>query len=212
MRHRKHPNNFDITRVIKKFFLSAFVVVSFILYALNKPYSSVTGKLSSSVAQAGAQNTAASSPSSQDPAAANTTAPSQGDNQTSGIATSPDVPPTTIPPTPVPPTSVASSSNNSGQTGLYKNGTYTGPEEDAQYGLVQVQAVIQNGKVTSVQALEYPTDRRTSAYINSIAVPDLQQESMQAQSANIDLITGATLTSMAFAASLQAALSQAQGQ
>jgi uncharacterized protein with FMN-binding domain len=83
---------------------------------------------------------------------------------------------------------------------------------DAFYGIVQVQTTVQNGKIANVQALEYPTDRRTSARINSIAIPYLQQESIQAQSANIDLITGATLTSEAFAASLQVALGQAQGQ
>ena len=47
--------------------------------------------------------------------------------------------------------------------------------------------------------------------INSIADPELQQEAIQAQSANVDIITGATLTSEGFQMSLQDALSQAKG-
>ncbi len=47
--------------------------------------------------------------------------------------------------------------------------------------------------------------------INSIAIPYLQQEALQAQSSNVDIITGATLTSEGFMMSLQAALGQAKG-
>ncbi len=97
------------------------------------------------------------------------------------------------------------------KNGQYKDGTYTGPEVDATYGLVQVQAVVQNGKIANVQFLEYPNDRRTSVRINSYAVPYLQQEAVQVQSANVDWITGATLTSQAFQMSLQAALAKAKG-
>ena len=94
--------------------------------------------------------------------------------------------------------------------GTFKNGTFTGTEVDAYYGLVKVQATIQNGKLTDVTFLEFPQDRRTSQRINSYAVPTLQQEAMQVQSANVDLISGATLTSQAFVASLQSALAAAK--
>jgi uncharacterized protein with FMN-binding domain len=47
--------------------------------------------------------------------------------------------------------------------------------------------------------------------INSVAVPQLQQEAVQARSANVNLVTGATLTSEGFQQSLGTALSQAQG-
>ena len=96
-------------------------------------------------------------------------------------------------------------------TSGYKDGTYTGPVEDVNWGNVQVQATIQNGKITNVQFLQYPNDRNTSVRINSIADPELEQEAIQAQSANVDTITGATLTSEGFQQSLQNALSQAQG-
>ena len=94
--------------------------------------------------------------------------------------------------------------------GQYKDGVYTGTEVDAYYGLVQVQATIKQGKLADVQFLEYPNDRRTSIRINTIAMPDLQQEAIQAQSAQVDTISGATLTSEAFVQSLQVALSSAK--
>ncbi len=100
-------------------------------------------------------------------------------------------------------------SNASSQT-AYKNGTYTGPSIDAFYGPVEVQATVQNGKLASVQFLQYPNDRMTSVQINTIAMPYLQQEAIQTQSANVDIISGATLTSEGFMMSLQAALASAK--
>ncbi len=106
----------------------------------------------------------------------------------------------------VQPTALPASPTAAGQ---YKDGQYTGPQVDAFYGWVQVQAVIQNGQIADVKFLQYPSDRRTSQRINSIAMPWLTQEAVQAQSANVDIISGATLTSEAFAQSLQAALQTA---
>ncbi len=71
---------------------------------------------------------------------------------------------------------------------------------------MEVQATVQSGKLASVQFLQYPNDRRTSQQINSIAMPYLQQEAIQVQSANVDIISGATLTSEGFQMSLQSAL------
>lgn len=205
-----HPQQkFTLMRAIKKFFLSAFVMVTFILYALHKPSSSTAGKLGLTVPQTGANQSETLTPGAPD-AATDSTVPQQGDASIPAGSASTDIPPTDVPPTTVPPTAVVQAPNTS-QTGGYKDGTYTGPEVDAQYGLVQVQAVIQNGKIVNVQFLEYPNDRRTSIRINNVAVPDLQQEAIQAQTANVDLITGATLTSEAFQMSLQAALNQAKG-
>jgi uncharacterized protein with FMN-binding domain len=93
--------------------------------------------------------------------------------------------------------------------GAYRDGQYTGPVTDAFYGNVQVQAIIQGGKITDVKWLDFPHDRRTSQEINQQATPWLTQETIQAQSAQVDFISGATLTSQAFVQSLQAALSQA---
>jgi uncharacterized protein with FMN-binding domain len=93
---------------------------------------------------------------------------------------------------------------------LYKDGTYTGSVADAQWGNIQVQAVIQNGKITTITFLQYPNERDRSVRINNEADPQLVSEAIQAQSANVDTITGATDTSEAFIQSLTDALSQAR--
>jgi uncharacterized protein with FMN-binding domain len=90
-------------------------------------------------------------------------------------------------------------------------GTYTGSVSDAQWGYVQVQVTIQQGKITSLQFLQYPHDRERSVIINQYADPQLVTEAIQAQSAQVDAITGATDTSFAFMQSLSDALAQAQG-
>jgi uncharacterized protein with FMN-binding domain len=95
-------------------------------------------------------------------------------------------------------------------SGRYKDGSYTGSVADAQWGYVQVKAIIKNGKITDVQWLQYPSDRSRSQYINGIADPELTSEAIQAQSAQVDAITGATDSSVAFMQSLSDALSQAQ--
>ncbi len=95
-------------------------------------------------------------------------------------------------------------------TGLYKDGSYTGSVADAQWGYIQVKAIIQNGKITDVQFLQYPNERQRSVEINGYADPQLTSEAIQAQSANVDIITGATDTSEAFIQSLSDALAQAK--
>lgn len=96
------------------------------------------------------------------------------------------------------------------QTG-YRDGTFKGPSMNAYYGRVQLSAVINSGQIQRIQVLDFPNDMRRSQYINSIALPMLEQEAVQAQSANIDIVSGATLTSEAFIRSLSGALSPARG-
>jgi uncharacterized protein with FMN-binding domain len=95
--------------------------------------------------------------------------------------------------------------------GSYADGSYTGPETDAYYGPMRIQATIQGGRLVSIKVLEYPSDRRTSVAINRQALPMLRDEVIAAQSAQVDIISGATLTSRAFIESLDAALGQAAG-
>ena len=90
------------------------------------------------------------------------------------------------------------------------SGVFTGPAVEMQYGPVQIAISVQAGKITDVKALQYPIDRPRSQFINSQAVPLLRSEVLQAQSANINVISGATFTSEAFASSLQAAVEQEQ--
>jgi uncharacterized protein with FMN-binding domain len=90
------------------------------------------------------------------------------------------------------------------------SGVFTGPTVEMEYGPVQVAIDVQGGKITDVKAVQYPVDRPRSQFINSQAVPLLRSEVLQAQSANVNLISGATFTSEAFARSLQAAIAQEQ--
>jgi uncharacterized protein with FMN-binding domain len=92
----------------------------------------------------------------------------------------------------------------------YKDGEYTGDAADAFYGNIQVKATISGGKLTDVQFLQYPNDRHDSVEINQAAMPKLKQEAIQAQSANVSGVTGATDTSQAFVQSLGSALKSAQ--
>ena len=131
-----------------------------------------------------------------------------GSDDTSDQATTAPTPTTATTPT-TSSTAEAAGTSTSTSSG-FKDGSYTGSVEDAQWGSVQVQAVITQGKITDVQFLEFPNDRSRSRYINSVADPELTNEAIQAQSAHVDIITGATDSSEAFVQSLANALSQAQ--
>lgn len=106
--------------------------------------------------------------------------------------------------------STSSADTTTPTTTTYKDGQYTGSAADAYYGYIQVKATIQGGKLTGVAFLQYPNDQRNSVEINQQAMPYLQQEAIQAQSAQVDVVSGATDTSQAFVQSLSSALSQAQ--
>lgn len=95
-------------------------------------------------------------------------------------------------------------------SGEYKDGTYTGSVANAFYGNVQVAAVISGGKLTDVQLLQAPNDNGHSAQVTRSATPQLKTEAIASQSANVNVISGATQTSQAFIQSLASALSQAK--
>jgi uncharacterized protein with FMN-binding domain len=106
-------------------------------------------------------------------------------------------------------TTTAPTSTTSG-SGLYKDGQYDGVTTDAYYGIVQVRAIIQGGKLTDVQFLSYPSDRSYSREVNNIAMPILKSEAIKAQSAQVNAVSGATNTSRAFIQSLSSALNAAK--
>lgn len=186
-----HPPSTKNTtsRILKKLALSAFVIGSFTLYAIEKSFSGGNGSA------AGAQP-----PDPQVSQLQLTPTPAAPALDSS---TPTDVPPAPALPTDTPPPTAGAAA--------YKDGTYVGSQVDAFYGIVQVQTVIKNGKIAGVQFLKYPSDRRTSVRINDFAMPYLQQEALQVQNANVDIISGATLTSEAFSTSLQSTLDKAKG-
>jgi uncharacterized protein with FMN-binding domain len=84
--------------------------------------------------------------------------------------------------------------------------TVTGTSVDTRWGPVQVKITAVNGKITSAQAVDYPQNNSRDQEINSVAIPQLQQETINASSANIDMVSGATYTSQGYIQSLQSAL------
>jgi uncharacterized protein with FMN-binding domain len=94
-------------------------------------------------------------------------------------------------------------------SGSAKSGTYTGAATQTRYGTVQVQVTVASGKITNVVALQYPSSNSHSSSISQYAVPTLISETLQAQTAQINAVSGATYTSQGFVQSLQAALVQA---
>ncbi|MCA9334859.1 FMN-binding protein [Candidatus Saccharibacteria bacterium] len=92
----------------------------------------------------------------------------------------------------------------------FKDGNYTGKSADAFYGFIQVRANIANGRLADVTFLDYPQDRRDSIMINQRAMPVLKSQALQVQSGDVDGVSGATDTSIAFTESLNDALNQAR--
>lgn len=109
----------------------------------------------------------------------------------------------------VTPAAVTSGTITVASNARYADGTYTGPIVDAYYGLVQIQAIVQDGRLDRIEIVRYPSDRMTSVFINRRALPRLRNEAIRAQGANVNIVSGATLTSEAFIRSLDGALSEA---
>lgn len=106
-------------------------------------------------------------------------------------------------------TSSASPSASASSSGL-KDGTFTGQSVDTRYGPVQVRVTVSGGKITQVDVPTYPTESFRDQEINQQAVPQLVSETLSAQSAKIDMVSGATFTSDGYEQSLQSALDQAK--
>lgn len=89
------------------------------------------------------------------------------------------------------------------------NGTITGDAADTRWGPVQVQITVAGGTVTAVTAVVYPQENQRDVQINQYAIPQLNQEATTAKSAQIDMVSGATVTSEGYLQSLQSALDKA---
>lgn len=192
---------------VKKIVLSSSIIVLFALYALQKQAQPAGQAL----------HVAALAPSA--------TSVAVGRPPSTAIAAfarvSPSVP---APVRPTPPAGAALTKARSTQTpratatvpaptatasGAYRDGSYAGSQADANWGTVQVLAVITNGQISDVQFSQFPNHRNRSKEINSQAMPLLTQEAIQSQQAQVDVVSGATDTSDAFIQSLASALSQA---
>jgi uncharacterized protein with FMN-binding domain len=108
-------------------------------------------------------------------------------------------------------TGTSSGSAGTGSTGAAAKaaGTYPGAVVQTRFGAVQVQITVQSGKITDVTALQLTDAERKSIQISNRAAPLLRTEVLAAQSADVQTISGATVTSDAYLSSLQAALDAA---
>ena len=125
---------------------------------------------------------------------------------------------TAVVPSPPPDTGAASPAPSDGATpqaspsaagSRYRDGQFTGSNISMRFGDVQVKVIVKGGHIVDVQTPQMPFDRPRSAEISQQAAPLLHDEVLQAQSAQIDSLSGATYTSDAYAQSLQSALDQA---
>jgi uncharacterized protein with FMN-binding domain len=92
-----------------------------------------------------------------------------------------------------------------GGTGAAGATTVTGDATQTQYGVVQVRLTVAGGKITQAEAVQAPKGG-TSDQKTALSVPQLNKETVAAQSANIDSVSGATYTSTGYKQSLQSAL------
>lgn len=107
--------------------------------------------------------------------------------------------------------SPASPASSSAQTtGQYKDGTYTGGTYSSDYGDVQVSLTVSGGKIASVSLPTLTEYDQHSREIDGYAVPLLKWQTLQAQSATIDGVSGATYTSSSYMRSLQSAIDKAK--
>ena len=104
---------------------------------------------------------------------------------------------------PRPAADTSSSSSTGGAT------TVAGDQEQTQWGPIQVELSVAGGRITDVAVPVYPDGNGRDAEINSYALPQLVRETISAQDADIDMVSGATVTSDGYVRSLQSALDRA---
>lgn len=133
---------------------------------------------------------------------------SSGTGGEQGASTGSSAAPASSGPGPCAPPRVCGSQTGSSH-GSSAKVTYTGPVAENPYGPVQVQVEEEGGRIIDVKALQMPTEHALSQEISTQVAPMLRSEVLQAQSAEISIVSGATYTSESYATSLQGALRQA---
>jgi uncharacterized protein with FMN-binding domain len=105
--------------------------------------------------------------------------------------------------------SSGSTSSTSSGSSTTKVRTVTGEVAQTRWGPVQVELTLTGTSISKVSVLQYPSGNGKDDEINSYALPILTQETISAQSASIDMVSGATVTSDGYLQSLQSAIDQA---
>jgi uncharacterized protein with FMN-binding domain len=105
--------------------------------------------------------------------------------------------------------STGSGTGSAGADAQAASATYQGAAVQTRFGAVQVQVTVSGGTITEVTPLQLTDGDRKSVQISNRAAPLLRSEVLAAQSADVQTISGATVTSNAYLTSLQAAIDAA---
>ena len=203
----------------KRFFLIAGGTVGGLgaVLAITPPQFGTASGLALGTGSSLSGGTTSTPAASTPPVTAPVATPTPTDTASATPATTPKATPKgTHKPTPkathtVPPASTPTAipTPSSAPKGSGVSGTYTGASASTIYGPVQVQITLVGGKITNAIALTYPTASFRDQQINQQAIPYLIQETLAAQSANIQGVGGASYTSQGWYTSLVSALAKA---
>ena len=105
--------------------------------------------------------------------------------------------------------SATSGSTTTSTSGKTKSGVYVGDAVDSQFSTIQVEITVSGGRISNVTVLQDADEEEHSAQVDAYAIPILRSEVLSAQSANVDVVSGATFTSQSYTQSLQSALDRA---
>ncbi|MER5205999.1 FMN-binding protein [Streptomyces sp. NPDC002825] len=169
---------------------------------------------SAAPADAGTASSATASPSASVSASASPSASTRASGSASPSAVPSASRTTTAPTKASAPTASRTTSGTTSTPGSTSGGSTTtrsvaGATISTQYGSVQVQITVKGSTITGVTALRSPSSTPRSKEISADAIPQLNQRTLAAQSANIDSVSGATYTSAGYRQSLQSALDRA---
>jgi uncharacterized protein with FMN-binding domain len=132
-----------------------------------------------------------------------------GGSETVAVATVPPGPSPSQTASPSPTGGPSASPSSAPTTEQSGDGTFDGDTAQTHWGPVQVTITVSGGRITDVAVPTYPNGNFRDQEINAYALPALRQETLDAQSADIDAVSGATVTSDGYKQSLQSAIDAA---
>lgn len=120
----------------------------------------------------------------------------------------------TTTPTPQPAETTVISQNTSDESvaavDVLKDGTYTGAIDNNQFGNTEVSITVSDGAIINIELLQLPDSDSRSRQISQYATDILIDNTLSKQSADLDIVSGATYTSVSYINSLQSAIDQAK--
>ncbi len=119
--------------------------------------------------------------------------------------------PTAVPaqPTAVPTRVPASPTAATTGKGALHDGTWTSDAIQTNWGPIQVEMVVENGRITDVASIQYPQSRSRSLQISRYALPIYAEQVVSMQNARVNSVSGATQTARGFQQAVQAAIQKA---